>query len=65
MVACFVVLVGGFWSRGWTLMVVIISGLLSSYGVQFVSQLAPVLMFIFMAVVLAIKPTGFFGEREG
>jgi branched-subunit amino acid ABC-type transport system permease component len=41
-----------------------ICGLLSSYGVQFLSQLAPVLMFLFMAVVLAIRPMGFFGERE-
>jgi branched-chain amino acid transport system permease protein len=63
--AFIVVIVGGFGSLGGALMVAIISGLLSSYGVQFVSQLAPVLMFIFMAVVLAIKPTGFFGEREG
>jgi branched-subunit amino acid ABC-type transport system permease component len=38
--------------------------LLSSYGVQFLSSLAPVLMFAFMAIVLAIKPTGLFGERE-
>jgi branched-subunit amino acid ABC-type transport system permease component len=38
--------------------------LLSSYGVQFLSQLAALLMFIFMAVVLVIKPMGLFGERE-
>jgi branched-chain amino acid transport system permease protein len=62
--AFIVVIVGGFGSLGGALLVAIISGLLSSYGVQFVSQLAPVLMFIFMAVVLVIKPTGFFGERE-
>jgi len=62
--AFIVVIVGGFGSLGGAFMVAVISGLLSSYGVQFVSQLAPVLMFMFMAVVLAIKPTGFFGERE-
>jgi branched-chain amino acid transport system permease protein len=62
--AFIVVIVGGFGSLGGALLVAVISGLLSSYGVQFVSQLAPVLMFIFMAVVLAIRPTGFFGERE-
>lgn len=62
--AFIVVIVGGFGSLGGALLVAIISGFLSSYGVQFVSQLAPVLMFMFMAVVLAIKPTGFFGERE-
>ena len=61
--AFIVVIVGGFGSLGGTLLVSIIVGLLSSYGVQFVSQLAPILMFIFMAVVLAIKPMGLFGER--
>jgi branched-chain amino acid transport system permease protein len=63
--AFIVVIVGGFGSLGGALLVALISGLLSSYGVQFVSHLAPVLMFIFMAVVLAIKPTGLFGERDG
>ena len=61
--AFIVVIVGGFGSLGGALLVSIIVGLLSSYGVQFVSQLAPVLMFIFMAIVLAIKPMGLFGER--
>jgi branched-chain amino acid transport system permease protein len=62
--AFIVVVVGGFGSLGGALLVAIICGLLSSYGVQFVSQLAPVLMYIFMAVVLAFKPMGLFGERE-
>ena len=62
--AFMVVVVGGFGSLGGALLVSIIFGLLSSYGVQFVSQLAPVLMFIFMAIVLVIKPMGLFGERE-
>jgi branched-chain amino acid transport system permease protein len=59
-----VVIVGGFGSLGGAFLVAILCGLLSSYGVQFLSQLAPVLMFAFMAVVLAFKPMGFFGERE-
>jgi branched-chain amino acid transport system permease protein len=62
--AFMVVVVGGFGSLGGAFLVSIIFGLLSSYGVQFVSSLAPVLMFIFMAIVLAIKPMGLFGERE-
>ena len=62
--AFMVVVVGGFGSLGGAFLVSIIFGLLSSYGVQFVSQLAPVLMFIFMAIVLVIKPVGLFGERE-
>jgi branched-chain amino acid transport system permease protein len=44
--AFMVVVVGGFGSLGGALLVSIIFGLLNSYGVQFVSQLAPVLMFI-------------------
>lgn len=59
-----VVVTGGFGSLGGAFLVSIIGGLLSSYGVQFLSQYAAVLFFIFMAVVLAIKPTGLFGERE-
>jgi branched-chain amino acid transport system permease protein len=62
--AFMVVVVGGLGSLGGAFLVSIIFGLLSSYGVQFVSQLAPVLMFIFMAIVLVIKPMGLFGERE-
>ncbi|MBW2052089.1 MAG: branched-chain amino acid ABC transporter permease [Deltaproteobacteria bacterium] len=62
--AFIVVVVGGFGSLLGAFLVSMICGLLSSYGVQFVSQFAPVLMFIFMAIVLAIKPTGLFGERE-
>jgi branched-chain amino acid transport system permease protein len=42
----------------------LVLGELNSFGVQFIPRLAPVLMFAFMAVVLAFKPTGFFGERE-
>jgi branched-chain amino acid transport system permease protein len=59
-----VVVTGGLGSLSGAFIVAIIFGLLSSYGVQFFSQLAPVLMFLFMAIVLAIKPTGLFGERE-
>jgi branched-chain amino acid transport system permease protein len=62
--AFIVVVVGGFGSLGGAFLVSIIFGFLSSYGVQFVSTLAPLLMFIFMAIVLVIKPMGLFGERE-
>jgi branched-chain amino acid transport system permease protein len=61
----FVVLVtAGFGSLKGAFIVSIIFGLLNAYGVQFVSQLAPLLMFSFMAIVLAFKPMGFFGEIE-
>ncbi|MBW1857836.1 MAG: branched-chain amino acid ABC transporter permease [Deltaproteobacteria bacterium] len=59
-----VVVTAGFGSLKGAFLVSIIFGLLNAYGVQFVSQLAPVLMFSFMAIVLAFKPMGFFGEIE-
>jgi branched-chain amino acid transport system permease protein len=62
--AFIVVVVGGFGSLKGAFIVAIICGLLYSYGVQFVSQLAPLLMFMFMAVVLGFRPLGLFGERE-
>jgi branched-chain amino acid transport system permease protein len=59
-----VVVTGGLGSLWGAFLVSLILGELNSYGVQFVSQLAPVLMFIFMAIVLAFRPMGLFGERE-
>jgi branched-chain amino acid transport system permease protein len=59
-----VVVTGGFGSLKGAFIVSMIFGELNAYGVQFVSQLAPVLMFAFMAIVLGFKPMGFFGERE-
>ena len=59
-----VVVTGGLGSLGGAFVVSILFGLLSSFGVQFLSSLAPVLMFAFMALVLAIRPVGLFGERE-
>jgi branched-chain amino acid transport system permease protein len=62
--AFIVVVVAGFGSLSGAFMVSLIFGLLSSYGVQFLSQLAPLLMFIFMAIVMIFWPYGFFGEGE-
>ncbi|MCF8085042.1 MAG: branched-chain amino acid ABC transporter permease [Deltaproteobacteria bacterium] len=62
--AFIVVVTGGFGSLLGAFIVSIIFGLMNSYGVQFISQLAPVLMYAFMAVVLMIRPNGLFGERE-
>ena len=59
-----VVITGGFGSLSGAFLVAIVLGLLNAYGIQFVSQYAMVITFVFMAVVLAIKPTGLFGERE-
>lgn len=62
--AFIVVVTGGFGSLSGAFIVAIIFGLLSSFGVQFLSQLAPVLMVGFMALVLAIRPNGLFGVKE-
>ena len=59
-----VVVTGGLGSLWGAFLISIVLGELNSYGVQFVSQLAPVLMFVFMAIVLTFRPMGLFGERE-
>ncbi|MBU1193250.1 MAG: branched-chain amino acid ABC transporter permease [Proteobacteria bacterium] len=61
--AFIVIIVGGFGSLGGAFLVSLICGLLSSYGIQFLPQYSAVLIFIFMAVVLAVKPEGLFGEK--
>lgn len=64
MLAFIIVVTGGFGSLKGAFIVSIIFGLISSYGIQFFSQLAPVLMVGFMALVLAVKPHGLFGVKE-
>ena len=59
-----VVITGGFGSLGGAFLVAMVLGLLNAFGIQFMSQYAMVLGVLFMAIVLAIKPTGLFGERE-
>ncbi|HXX35477.1 MAG TPA: branched-chain amino acid ABC transporter permease [Thermodesulfobacteriota bacterium] len=59
-----VVVVGGFGSLLGAFVVALFLGELNAYGIQFIPRLAPVLMFAFMALVLALKPMGLFGERE-
>lgn len=62
--AFIVVVTGGFGSLAGAFVVSLIFGLMNSFGVQFISQFAPLLMYIFMALVLAVRPMGLFGERE-
>jgi branched-chain amino acid transport system permease protein len=62
---CFVVVVtGGLGSLIGALVSALAIGELNAFGVQFVPRLVPVLTFSFMVLVLVIKPTGLFGERE-
>jgi branched-chain amino acid transport system permease protein len=64
MYAFIIVVTGGFGSLRGAFIVSVIFGLLSSFGIQFFSQLAPVLIVGFMALVLAIRPHGLFGAKE-
>jgi len=59
-----VVVVGGFGSLIGAFIVAIFLGELNAFGIQFIPRLAPILMFAFMALILAFKPMGLFGERE-
>ena len=59
-----VVVVGGFGSLLGAFIVALFLGELNAYGIQFIPRLAPVLMFAFMAIVLAFKPMGLFGDRD-
>ncbi len=63
--AFIVVVTGGFGSLAGAFIVSILFGLLNSYGIQFLSQFAPVLTVVFMAIVLAFRPHGLFGVKEG
>jgi branched-chain amino acid transport system permease protein len=63
--AFLVVVTAGFGSLGGAFVVSIIFGLLSSYGIQFVSQFAPILVVAFTGLVLALRPHGLFGTKEG
>jgi branched-chain amino acid transport system permease protein len=59
-----VVVVGGFGSLLGAFVVSLMLGELTAYGITFIPRLAPVLMFMFMALILSFKPEGFFGEKE-
>lgn len=62
---CFVVVVvGGFGSLFGTFIASIMIGQLQSFGTLWIPQLALVLQFLLMAVVLTILPTGLFGEEK-
>ena len=59
-----VIVVGGLGSLGGALLASFLIGELQSFGVLFFPQLALVLEFLLMAVVLIIKPEGLLGEKE-
>ncbi len=62
---CFVVIViGGFGSLLGAFIASLMLGQLHSFGVLWIPKLAVVFQFLLMAIVLVVKPTGFFGEKE-
>lgn len=61
---CFVVIiVGGFGSILGVFIASLLIGQLQSFGVLWIPQLALILEFLLMALVLAVRPTGLFGEE--
>jgi branched-chain amino acid transport system permease protein len=62
---CFVVIVvGGFGSLFGAFIASLMIGELQSFGILWIPRLALVFQFLLMAVVLVIRPTGLFGEKE-
>jgi branched-chain amino acid transport system permease protein len=62
---CFVVIViGGFGSLFGALISAILIGELQSFGILWVPRLALIFQFLFMAIILIIRPTGLMGEKE-
>ncbi|MBU2643673.1 branched-chain amino acid ABC transporter permease [bacterium] len=59
-----VIVVGGFGSLGGAIIASLIIGELQSFGVLLFPNLSIALVYLLMAVVLIIKPSGLFGETE-
>jgi branched-chain amino acid transport system permease protein len=62
---CFVVIVvGGFGSLFGAFIASLMIGQMHSFGILWIPKLAIVFQFLLMAVVLVVRPTGLFGEKE-
>jgi len=59
-----VVVLGGLGSLWGAFVAAILIGLLNAYGIQFIPTVAPLITFGLMVIVLSLKPTGLFGERQ-
>jgi branched-chain amino acid transport system permease protein len=65
LIDCFVVIVvGGFGSLLGALIASLMIGMLQSFGIFWVPQLGAVFQFLLMALILIVRPTGLFGEKE-
>jgi branched-chain amino acid transport system permease protein len=62
---CFsVIVIGGFGSLFGAFVASLMIGELQSFGVLWIPRLALVFQFLLMAIVLILRPTGLFGEKE-
>ncbi|HEX7503817.1 MAG TPA: branched-chain amino acid ABC transporter permease [Syntrophales bacterium] len=59
-----VIVVGGFGSLGGAVIASLIIGELQSFGVLLFPKLSVALVYLLMAVVLIVKPSGLFGEKQ-
>jgi branched-chain amino acid transport system permease protein len=59
-----VVVVGGFGSLGGALVASLLLGQVLSFGVLLIPKLSLVLIYLLMSVVLVLRPSGLFGEKE-
>jgi branched-chain amino acid transport system permease protein len=59
-----VIVIGGFGSLGGAVIASLIIGELQSFGVLLIPKLSMALMYLLMAAVLIVKPSGLFGEEE-
>ena len=59
-----VIVVGGFGSLGGAVVASLLIGELQSFGVLLFPKLSLALVYLLMAAVLIIKPSGLFGEKQ-
>jgi len=59
-----VIVVGGFGSLGGAIVAALLIGQLQSFGVLLIPKLSMALVYLLMAIVLVIKPSGLFGEES-
>jgi len=59
-----VIVVGGFGSLGGAIVAALVIGQLQSFGVLLIPKLSVALVYLLMAIVLVVKPSGLFGEEQ-
>ncbi len=59
-----VIVAGGFGSLGGAVVASLLIGELQSFGVLLFPKLSLALVYLLMALVLIVKPSGLFGEKQ-